>query len=76
MSSSHRALHRIFLGILSGLCSGGFLILPSREMAKLLTNRVGNYPELIPYFDVWNPLGNHLDDGIIEILVIEHEGDR
>ncbi|WHY20098.1 hypothetical protein QNH28_03495 [Paenibacillus sp. G2S3] len=74
ISSSHRALNRIFLGMKSGIFSGGFLVLPSKNMYDLLTDRVGNFKELEGFFEVWRLLGHYIDDGVIEIIEIEHDG--
>jgi hypothetical protein len=53
ISSSHRAINRMALGILHGYLSGGVLILPSRNLAQYLTDRIGNGPELEPYHRLW-----------------------
>lgn len=53
ISSSHRAINRIGLGIKIGYLSGGVLILPSNDLARYLTDRIGNEPELRPYHDLW-----------------------
>src|SRR6266568_3295054 len=54
ISSSHRALNKMLVGLKEGLLIGGALILPTREFYKYLTDRVGNYEELAPYFPVWD----------------------
>jgi len=46
ISSSHRALNKMALGILKGLLIGGALVLPTRAMYKYLTDRVGNFAEI------------------------------
>lgn len=46
ISSSHRALNKMSLGILKGLLIGGALVLPTRAMYKYLTDRVGNFAEI------------------------------
>lgn len=74
ISSSHRALNRIALGIMDGLLDGGILVLPSRKMYKLLTDRIGNYQELEPYFKVWEALEPSIENGLIEVIEIEHDG--
>ena len=53
VSSSHRAINRIGLGIKLGYVSGGVLILPTRDFARFLTDRIGNEPELRPYRPLW-----------------------
>jgi len=53
ISSSHRAINRIALGIKIGYISGGVLILPSADLAPFLTDRIGNEPELRAYRELW-----------------------
>jgi hypothetical protein len=71
VSSSHRALNKMALGILKKVLIGGILILPTREMYKYLTDRVGNYPEIEPYFPLWSSLG--IDEGLLGVIAIEHD---
>lgn len=56
ISSSHRALNKMCMGILEGHLAGGVLILPDRELYQYLTQRIGNYRELAPYFPVYRHL--------------------
>ena len=72
ISSSHRALNKICLGLIKKIISAGILIVPSREMYKYLTDRVGNISELEPYLDLWRSI--KCENGILEIIVIEHDG--
>lgn len=74
ISSSHRALNRIVLGILDGVIDGGILILPSRAMYRYLTDRIGNFQELEPYFKVWEALEPSISNGLISVIEIEHDG--
>ena len=71
ISSSHRALNKMSLGLLTGIVICGILIVPTREMYKYLTDRVGNFPELEPYFPVWKALP--ILDGFLEVIAIEHD---
>ncbi|MCL6611227.1 MAG: hypothetical protein K6T66_06780 [Peptococcaceae bacterium] len=71
ISSSHRALNKISLGIIKKVLIGGILILPTRSMYKYLTDRVGNYPELEPYFPLWRSL--NVEEGFLAVLAIEHD---
>lgn len=50
ISSSHRAVNKIF-AVLGASIIGAFLVLPSRLLAQYLTDRIGNFEELAPYFD-------------------------
>lgn len=72
ISSSHRALNKMAIGLLNGSIDGGILILPSRSMYYYLTDRIGNFEEIEPYFDVWRKL--ELQKGILAVIEIEHDG--
>lgn len=71
ISSSHRAVNKMVLGLLRGVFLGAVLVLPSRKLYPYLTDRIGNYEELEPYFDVWRAV--HLQEGFLAIFVIEHD---
>jgi len=71
ISSSHRALNKMALGILKKVLIGGALILPTRAMYKYLTDRVGNYLELEPYFPLWRSL--QVDEGLLVVIAIQHD---
>ena len=71
ISSSHRAINKMALGILKKKLVGGLLIVPTREMYKYLTDRVGNFPELEPYFLLWKSIV--VDEGLLAIMAIEHD---
>lgn len=78
ISSSHRALNRIALGIRDELLVGGALVLPSRSMYKYLTDRVGNFQEIEEYFPIWEDLSyafkHRKQNAIIKVFEIEHDG--
>ena len=71
ISSSHRAVNKMALGILKKVVIGGVLILPTRAMYKYLTDRVGNFPELEPYFPLWKAL--KIEEGLLAVIAIEHD---
>ena len=71
ISSSHRALNKMALGLLQGVLACGVLVVPSRELYKYLTDRIGNIVELEPYFDLWRSIP--CEQGILEIVAIEHD---
>jgi hypothetical protein len=71
ISSSHRSVNKMALGILKKILIGGALILPTRKMYRYLTDRVGNFPELAPYFPLWKSLD--VDEGLLLIIAIEHD---
>jgi len=71
ISSSHRAINKMAIGLLDGVIEGGILILPSRDMYQYLTDRVGNFAEIEPYFNVWKNL--QLSKGLLAVIEIEHD---
>jgi hypothetical protein len=71
ISSSHRAVNKMAIGLLDDKLDAGFLILPSREFYQYLTDRVGNYRELEPYFPMWKSL--NLPDKVLAIIEVEHD---
>lgn len=72
ISSSHRAMNKITLGMLTGALIGGVLVVPTREMYHYLTDRVGNFEELKPYFPLWRSLP--FRDGLLGVIAVEHDG--
>lgn len=74
ISSSHRALNKMALGIHKEALSGGILILPSRKMYNFLTDRIGNFQEIAPYFPVWKNL--NITEGYLAVIEIEHDDEE
>lgn len=72
ISSSHRALNKLLLGIQDHYISGGTLVLPSRALYPYLTDRIGNFSELQPYFPVWR---RPELEGLLAVIVVEHDGE-
>jgi hypothetical protein len=71
ISSSHRALNKMALGLLRGELSGGLLVLPTRKLYYYLTDRVGNVRELAPYFEMWRRLP--VERGYLGVIAVEHD---
>ncbi|VXD25536.1 PDDEXK family nuclease [Planktothrix paucivesiculata] len=72
VSSSHRSLNKMAFAIQQQLIIAGFLIVPCRTLAKYLTDRIGNYEELEPYFNFWlNSISSY--PGVLVILGIEQD---
>ena len=71
ISSSHRSLNKMCLGMLKGALIGGVLILPTRTMYRYLTDRVGNFSEIAPYFPFWQ--STPVREGILAVMAIEHD---
>ena len=73
ISSSHRALNKMALGLLKGKLVCGTLIVPSRKFYKFLTDRIGNFDELEPYLDLWRSIP--CEEGVLEIAEVEHDAE-
>ena len=71
ISSSHRSLNKMALGILKKVLIGGALSVPTRKMYRYLTDRIGNLQELEPYFPLWKAL--HVEEGLLAVIAIEHD---
>lgn len=71
ISSSHRAINKISLGLLAGAILGGTLIIATRKIYPYLTDRIGSYEELEPYFPVWQAIPFEI--GVIGIIAVEHD---
>ena len=71
ISSSHRALNKMALGLLHEKLIGGILILPTRNMYQYLTDRVGSYSEIQPYFPMWKSLP--VKEGYLAVIAVEQD---
>ncbi|MCB0747309.1 MAG: restriction endonuclease [Ignavibacteriae bacterium] len=71
ISSSHRAMNKIAVGIIQGALIGGILVLPVRNLSQYLTDRIGNYEEFTPYLPLYKNL--IIRSGVIGIIAIEHD---
>lgn len=71
ISSSHRAINKMALGMLTGKLQAGILIVPSRRFYRFLTDRIGNFQELSPYFPLWKSLP--VESGVLEVFEVEHD---
>jgi hypothetical protein len=71
ISSSHRALNKLAMGLLNSFLIGGILITPTRHMYNYLTDRVGNFEELSPYFPIWKSVP--INEGLLAVIAVEHD---
>ncbi len=71
ISSSHRALNKIAMGILQDNIIGGILILPVWNLAQYLTDRIGNYEELKPYFPLYDFLKS--EKGLLLVISVDYD---
>lgn len=74
ISSSHRAINRMALGILRGYVGGGLLVVPTARLSRFLTDRVGNERELAPYHDLWRNW-RFQGDAYFGIVAVEHDAE-
>lgn len=73
VSSSHRAINKMALGLVAKKCIAGVLVIPNMNLARYLTDRIGNIEEIRPYFPFWQNLA--VEEGVLEIVVIEQDGE-
>ena len=71
ISSSHRAMNKLALGLTSGVIAGGVLLVPTRDFARYLTDRIGNEWELLPYTPLWQSIT--VTRGYLAIFAVEHD---
>lgn len=71
ISSSHRSVNRMILGMKNGQLIGGALVLPTRNLYNYLTDRIGNFEELEPYFSLWKDVIYR--PALLLILAVEHD---
>jgi hypothetical protein len=70
ISSTHRSLNKIAIGLKQKRIIGGIVVLPTKAFASFLTDRVGNYEEIEPYFDLF--VGS-LNSVVMGVYAIEHD---
>jgi hypothetical protein len=73
VSSSHRSINKIALGLRLGQCIAGILVVPNMRLARYLTDRIGNIEELRSYFPMWRAV--QVENGALELLVIEQDAE-
>lgn len=73
ISSSHRSMNKMCLGLITDVIVAGILIVPSRALYPYLTDRIGNVAELEPYFPLWSV--TPCKEGVLEIIVVEHDAE-
>ena len=73
ISSSHRAMNRLLLGMHEQRISGGVLVLPTRDLYWHLTDRIGNYRELEPYLPLYHRWNGEPGFRYLAIVTVEHD---
>ncbi|KUZ99078.1 hypothetical protein WI40_11550 [Burkholderia ubonensis] len=71
ISSSHRAINKMMMGMEQGQLAGGALVLPTRALYRFLTDRIGNFEEMSPYFR-WFRSCAHVE-GLLAVFAIQHD---
>jgi restriction endonuclease BamHI len=71
VSSTHRAVNKLLDGITRGTLSGGILVLAMRATQRYLTDRVGNFEEVAPYFELWSRYP--VPDGALRVYGVSHD---
>jgi hypothetical protein len=73
ISSSHRAMNKLLLGMqqIGPSVEASFLVVPSNSLASFLTDRIGNIGELRPYLNLWQTITNI--HGLLRIVVVEYD---
>lgn len=71
VSSSHRSINRMARAIMEGHAIAGYLVVPSRTLYNYLTQRIGNFLELSPYFPLWEKLP--LGKGFLGVVEVEFD---
>lgn len=72
ISSTFRALMKLYKGLIEDKIDYGILALPSHEFYYYLTDRVGNIRELRPYLSVYQKIQVE-NQKSLKIIVIEHD---
>lgn len=71
ISSSHRALNKLCMGMIEGHLAGGVLVLPDRDLYCYLTQRIGNYRALAPYFPVYRRM--KAINGVLAVFAVSFD---
>lgn len=72
ISSCHRSMNKMALGLIQGVIAAGVMIVPSRLLYPYITDRIANFDELRAYLPFWQAI--QCQQGIFEIVVFEHDG--
>lgn len=72
ISSSFRALMKLYKAVIEKQVEVGIHVLPSRAFYNYLTDRVGNITEMLPYLDIYKRV-QLPENTCIAIIVVEHD---
>ena len=71
IASSHRAMNKMALALKRRLISGGMWVVSGGALDPYLTDRIGNFPEVEPYFDLYSDL--EVKVGYLGVAVVEYD---
>lgn len=71
ISSSHRSMNKMAIGLHHGVLVSGVLIVPTKAFAEYLTDRIGNLYELLSYVGLWHAVP--VKKGYLGIFAVEHD---
>lgn len=71
VSSSHRAISKLLDALCRGTIAGGILAVPVKATQRYLTDRVGSFEELSPYFGFWGRYP--VPSGALRIYGMSHD---
>ena len=73
ISSSHRAMNKLVLGLIHRAVIGCVLVLPSRPLYAYLTDRIGSMAELRAYLPLWSAASAKVAEAALRIYAVEHD---
>lgn len=73
ISSSHRSINKLAIALNAGEIQAGIIIVPSRDLYRHLTDRIGNIGELSGYLPLWKGIGSSVKTGLLAVVVVEHD---
>ena len=71
VASCHRSLNKMTMALSNAWIKAGILIVPTRELAQYLTDRIANFEELRAYFDFWG--GYPVTNSVLLLIAVEHD---
>jgi Restriction endonuclease BamHI len=73
VSSSHRALNKLAVGLIQRAVMGCFLVVPSRALYRYLTDRIGTLEELQAYLPLWHAACSQVREAALRIYAVEYD---
>lgn len=66
-------MNKLAIALTNGIVEVGVLIVPSRELYRHLTDRIGNIGELSCYPAMWESIRAVVPRGLLAVTVVEHD---